>query len=249
MFHYYRAFAVLALLSGFSGLANAAIVFHDPVRSSVDTSSEFENGWTWVTDAQPIEFGAEGEVTSAGGAFARRDGTARHIVERDFDITGARSTIVHNMLVAGVWSRLETIGTAAANYSLILTYTDEIVQGTAVRSRLTKSNTQTENMPSRMNHPKNILLRDSDRVTLLPGRYTLRSTLTLAVDIRDSEYELDLSDGVFGPQGLFSVRSDTQGYQSTVVPEPAAGLIMGFALLALAAARSRLRRRFYRLAE
>jgi hypothetical protein len=249
MFHYYRAFAVLALLSGFSGLANAAIVFLDPVRSSVETSAEFEAGLFWITDAQPIEFGAEGEVTSGGLAFARREGTARHIVERDFDITGARSTVVHNMLVAGVWSHLETIDVPGASYSLILTYTDEIVQGTAVRSRLTKSNTQTENMPSRMNHPKNILLRDSDRVTLLPGRYTLRSTLTLGVDITDSRYELDLSDGVFGPQGLFSVRSDTQGYQSTVVPEPAAGLLMGFALLGFAAIAGNARRRFYRLAK
>ena len=135
-------------------------------------------------------------------------------------------TLVHVLRAEGTWANLRTLDAESAFYDLTATYMDEILEGIIVRNILQDTERIQERTPNKQNEDNPISFRKGPvRIRLPVGNYTLRSTFNLFATYRDADWELDLLDGVFGPQGIGSVDADMQGFESQVgprnrIPEP-----------------------------
>jgi len=226
----YAHAAVFVLVCSLFATARADVVFFGNATESLTVEGafriadpNFDNTTILGPGSATINSGAEGELEAGANIVPNgttRAGTVTFVVSRNFTIVGGLTTVDHLLRADGEWSVLKTRDDVDAFYDLGITYTDEILQGNVVRSKLRDDDMRMETGANVNKGPAAINLRGAEKGIPLPvGQYTLRSTIELGASYQDAKWRLNLRDVIFDPRGV-GFGSDKQGFNSTVVAVP-----------------------------
>jgi hypothetical protein len=236
-----------------SGPLRADVVFvGDPTSALTLTGAfkfgdpNYETSLVQGDDKADITWGAEGEVLLSiddrSTVDAKKTGTLKFTVDRAFKITGKQTDVDHYLKARGNLF-METSKTFEdAMFSVHVKYTDQILDGTTIRSSLEDSGNWSRDGKNKKIETFLLAFDKSSLDIPLPVKdtYILHSEFYVSYEFRSAWIGLDLWEHIYDPRGV-GYGTDKQGFNSTVVPAPGA-VLLGAVGLGMSGAYFRKRR-------